>query len=417
MSTHSQLGVNTAIIPKLCVFLLQIFGQTFAPSLVSFGPTTIAPRQAWQVNQGVSAKFFCVSHDAGFYGAQILILHIARHLKEQLGMEVATVLLGDGPLLDEFAQLGTVLDFTSPSWRDKASSKVRRKRRAALKKLALAGYRHALCNSAASGHLVPMLKAEGFKTVALVHELPNLIREFGLQEAALSLGSAADLAIFPADFVRSRFMSMVPMAMAHTAILPQGLFRPNPNRGQRSESRADLLAQLGLDATALLVVTAGSSDRRKGLDLFVQVAASVVRKVTTVHFIWIGCDQNKLALECKIWIESEGLSANVHFLGVLKEPELYALRIAAADLYLLTSREDPFPSVVLDAMTVGVPVVGFAGAGGFESLLEEGAGILVPREDIAAMTDAVCSALTNTEQAAAMGARGKAIIDARFKVR
>ena len=367
------------------------------------------------ISSAPATKILCVSHDAGFYGAQILILHIARHLKEQMGMEVTTVLLGDGPLLAEFAQLGQVLDFTSPSWRSKVPSRVWRKRRAALKKLFRAGYRHALCNSAASGHLVPVLKSEGFKTLALVHELPNLIQEFGLQEAASSLGDAADLAVFPADFVRSRFMSMVPIDIDRTAILPQGLFRLNPNRDQRSESRVDLLAQLNLDATVHLVIAAGSSDRRKGLDIFVQVAAFVIRRLPTTHFIWIGSDQSKLAATCKAWIESEGLSAQVHFLGVLKEPELYARRIAAADLYLLTSREDPFPSVVLDAMTVGVPVIGFAGAGGFESLLKEGAGMLVPLEDASAMTDAVCSVLTNTEQAAAMGAMGQAIIDARFK--
>ena len=75
-------------------------------------------------------KILCVSHDAGFFGAQILVLHIARHLKEQIGLEVTTVLLGGGPLRDEFAQLGAVLDFSSPSWREQASPGVIRKRRA-----------------------------------------------------------------------------------------------------------------------------------------------------------------------------------------------------------------------------------------------------------------------------------------------
>ena len=66
-------------------------------------------------------KILCVSHDAGFFGAQILVLHIARHLQEQIGLAVTTVLLGGGPLGDEFAQLGVVLDSSSPSWREQAS--------------------------------------------------------------------------------------------------------------------------------------------------------------------------------------------------------------------------------------------------------------------------------------------------------
>ena len=36
----------------------------------------------------------------------------------------------------------------------------------------------------------------------------------------------------------------------------------------------------------------------------------------------------------------------------------------AADAYFLSSREDPFPSVVLEAMPAGLPVVGLAGASG-----------------------------------------------------
>ena len=254
-------------------------------------------------------KILCVSHDAGFFGAQILVLHIARHLKEQIGLEVTTVLLGGGPMRDEFAQLGAVLDFSSPSWREPASPGVIRKRRAALKRLARAGHKHALCNSAASGNVVPLLKAEGFKTLALVHELPNL---------------------------------------------PQGLFRLNPNRNQRSGARAELLAHLRAGAESQLVLAAGSSDRRMGLDLFVTVAAAVVRELPSTHFVWSGDDSTELALDCRARMQSLGMTDHVRFLGVLKDPDLYARRIAAADLYLLTSREDPFASV-LDGMTAGAP--------------------------------------------------------------
>lgn len=360
-------------------------------------------------------KILCISHDAGFFGAQILALNIARHLKEVVGLEVTTVLLGGGPLRDDFARLGPILDFSSPSWREEAWPSVIRKRRRALKRLAKAGYRHALCNSAASGLLLPLLKAEGFRTLALVHELPNLLQQFGLHGAAAALAAHADQVVFPAEFVRSRFATVAPVDAERCVILPQGLFRTNPYRGHRDAARSDLLRQLELGAETRLVVAAGSSDRRKGLDIFVQVAASVVRTLPSAHFIWIGDRDTELARECRAWVESTGLGANVQFLGVLNDPDLYARRIAAADLYLLTSREDPFPSVLLDAMTVGVPVIAFAGAGGFDSLLHEGAGLLVPMEDNAAMASAVHSVLTNPKQAAAMGAAGQSIIDARFQ--
>ena len=55
-------------------------------------------------------------------------------------------------------------------------------------------------------------------------------------------------------------------------------------------------------------------------------------------------------------------------------------------VHLLTSREDPFPSVVLEAMSAGVPTVAFEGGGGIPDLLaEHGAGASVPVGDVAGM--------------------------------
>ncbi len=60
--------------------------------------------------------------------------------------------------------------------------------------------------------------------------------------------------------------------------------------------------------------------------------------------------------------------------------------LAAADVHLLTSREDPFPSVVLEAMSAGVPTVAFEEAGSIPDLLREfAAGLAVPLGDAAAM--------------------------------
>jgi len=47
---------------------------------------------------------------------------------------------------------------------------------------------------------------------------------------------------------------------------------------------------------------------------------------------------------------------------------------ATADLFFLSSREDPFPTTVLEAMAYGLPVVGFAGTGGVEEQICGGRG-------------------------------------------
>jgi glycosyltransferase involved in cell wall biosynthesis len=51
---------------------------------------------------------------------------------------------------------------------------------------------------------------------------------------------------------------------------------------------------------------------------------------------------------------------------------------AAADLVFLSSREDPFPTTVLEAVAYGLPVVGSARSGGVEEQICEGVGVIVP---------------------------------------
>ncbi|MDP2829315.1 MAG: glycosyltransferase [Sulfuricellaceae bacterium] len=365
-------------------------------------------------NTSSAQRIVCVSHDAGFYGAQLLILHIAQVLKEQLGFHVTTVLLGNGSLRGQFEQIGDVVDFTDPPWRVAATAEVMRARQREIQRLFREGARHAICNTSISGHVVRMLKEEGFQVIALIHELPNLIREFRLESPVKEIGRWADQVVFPAAFVRDRFLPIAGLDPARSVIRPQGLYRSNPHRHAKAEAREHLIAELGLVPTARLVVAAGQGDRRKGMDLFCQVAAQVVRALPDAHFVWIGDDSTELAQDCKAWVQSVGIEGSVHFTGVLQQPDLYLQHIAGADLYLMTSREDPYPSVVLDAMEAGVPVLGFEDAGGFTELLREGAGVLTPYENRGAMAAAVISLLVEPARAAQIGQVGQRIIDERF---
>lgn len=366
---------------------------------------------------GGMTKLLIVSHDAHLDGAPLLILHVAQVLRRELGLEVTTVLLGDGPLRKEFEEVGPLVDFTRPHWRTVPSQAVVKARAAQLRGLRAAGYEYAICNTTVSGTLVPLLHENGFKTLVLVHELPALLRQLNLTEVAAAAAGLADRVVFPATFVRDRFNEVAAVEEGRSAIRPQGLYRANPFRGDRAPARARLAKLVGIEGDAPIVVGAGPADRRKGIDIFCQVASLVVQDAPDARFVWLGDDDKDLARDCKAWLDVLGLSSKVHFLGLVKDPEVYASHVAAADVFLMTSREDPFPSVVLDAMAVAIPVVGFQDAGGFSDLLAQGAGLLAPYEDRAAMADAVLSLIRQPAQAKAMGETGQRIIDDQFQFR
>jgi hypothetical protein len=90
-------------------------------------------------------------------------------------------------------------------------------------------------------------------------------------------------------------------------------------------------------------------------------------------------------------IEIAGLTGTFHLPGYRKDVSAF---LSAANAFVLTSREDPFPSVVLEALYVGLPVMAFEGSGGIPDLLRGHAlGHVVPFADTVAMAAAVVAAV------------------------
>lgn len=111
---------------------------------------------------------------------------------------------------------------------------------------------------------------------------------------------------------------------------------------------------LGWPEDAFVVGGCGSIGWRKGTDLFLQIAHAINRTkgYEKVRFLWVGGEiQNQESLE---------FSHDAYVLGLQ-----YCHRIpttaevfdfyCAIDIFALTSREDPFPLVMLEAGAHGVP--------------------------------------------------------------
>tara|TARA_R110000782_G_scaffold78276_3_gene155039 strand:- start:81131 stop:81544 length:414 start_codon:yes stop_codon:yes gene_type:complete len=100
-----------------------------------------------------------------------------------------------------------------------------------------------------------------------------------------------------------------------------------------------------------------------------------------------------------------GIPGQVKLVGEVADPLSH---IAMADLFMLPSRDDPFPLVALEAASCGVPIICFdALADGVGTWVCEGAGEIVPSFDISAMADAVTRFLTDSalHQSASAAAR------------
>ena len=99
------------------------------------------------------------------------------------------------------------------------------------------------------------------------------------------------------------------------------------------------------------------------------------------------------------------------FVGFNSDTDVF---FAGSDIFAMTSREDPFPSVVIQSLEVSVPVVGFRDAGGFSVLLKQGAGILVEKENIIQYANALSYLLNYPQECHALGEKGAALIRQSF---
>lgn len=357
---------------------------------------------------GTRRRVAIVSHDAHPHGAQLLALNMARTYGG-MGFDVDMIVLGPGPLLDRFREVATVhrIDLGS----DRTSGTLR-----LLAAIRAMGAEVAIANTTVSGLLVPMLKQAGFRVVSLIHELPGILADYRLQEHAQAIADHADRVVFPARIVRDGFHAFVGSELEQGAIRPQGLYLRNPHRSpaERDAMRSSIRAQRGLAPEARIILCVGYADHRKGLDLFAEACTRVMQDDPDVIAMWVGHADKAMLAQAQAAFSQAGFGDRFVFTGLVDNPQDY---FAAADVYALTSREDPFPSVVMEALDALVPVVSFAGVVGSEELLERGTGLLVPAFDIEAFAAAIGELLADESLAGTLAEKGRDIIESEFGFR
>lgn len=329
----------------------------------------------------VPPRLLLVGHDAQPNGAQQLLLEIGRELGRRNGIEFEFLLLGGGDLEAAYLNLAP----TRCANRLVTYAELEEEAR----QFAARGFTTALVNTTATSPAVPALTAAGIDSVLLVHEMPGIIREMGFREAARVAVATARHVVFAAPFVRDDVLAELDLpADRRILVRPQGLYK---QIATDATAAARVAEELKLAAGARLVLGVGFADMRKGFDQFLQVWRLVdwLRPHEDVHFCWLGEIHPALkeCLDKEIAVATA--TGRFHIPG--RRDDVGAF-LGLADALLLTSREDPFPSVVIEALAAGVPPIVFDETGGIPDLLREtGTGRVVPYADTPAMAEAVIS--------------------------
>lgn len=340
-------------------------------------------------------KILFVSHDASRTGAPMVLLHLLRWLKQNTRIPFVVLLKQDGELREAFEALAPTYVYLFPyaplvgikgrllgNWNTYVGLPGHyRKLRKTLQSHSI-GLVYA--NSMSNGRLLHFLSFLNCPTITHVHELEYGFYYNGPENNRYLLQYTHHY-IAAAEAVKKNLVQRHGVDAAKVDVVHE--FVPTavaPPAGGRS-----IKAELGIPETAFVVGTSGTMDLRKGFDLLVPLAKEIYRQTDAheIYFVWIG--GNPESDQCFIArddAEKAGMDAFIRLPGAKKEPLAY---FAAFDVFVLLSREDPFPLVCLEAALLGKPLVCFAGAGGMPEFVEEDCGFTVPYLDLAGMAEKV----------------------------
>lgn len=191
-------------------------------------------------------------------------------------------------------------------------------------------------------------------------------------------------------------------------------FRPQPGL------RAEVRQEWGIPAGLPVVGTVANVNPQKGVATLIEAFGRVRREVPDARLVIVGAEYDShrgysAKLRLRLAELGFGEGTDVHFLGARRDIER---QLQGFDLFALASvpRSEGIPTVLLEAMSCGLPVVA-TDVGGVAEAVEDGVtGLVVPPLDEEAFAAAVLRILRDPIRSAALGRAGRQQALERFSV-
>ena len=354
------------------------------------------------------AAILFVGHEASRSGAPFTQLHLMRWIKNNTSHKMVLALLKGGALVEEFKQLADVFIVDNPkfSLSTRIWSKLNRMSGRDHNNTVnrISEYKPAVIFASsllAINYGLELKEKLGIKLICNIHELEfaffympsNANYSFALpQTDLLMMGSYA---------VRNFYLNNFPINENKVSVIYDFI----ADESSVLPMISDIRSLYNIPATAKVVGAMGSLDFRKGYDVFLRVAREVLDRHPDTYFVWVG--GNKKSAEYKIFereIKLLGLSSRVIPAGEQADIHSY---YNAFDLFLMTSREDPFPLVCLESALARTPIICFDHSGGMPEFVRDDAGYVVEYLNATQMAEKTCILLESEALRKQMGAVGR----------
>lgn len=241
---------------------------------------------------------------------------------------------------------------------------------------------------ASIGHDIPVIIAE--------HNHPDLypnpriwrvLKRWIYPRAAALVVLTEDMATWARRVVPSDRVHRIPNPIAHP--------------GETTPPRPDALPE------GPVAVGLGNLVRQKGFDRLLDAFS----RISDEHPGWslAVCGTGPLQDALEAQREDLGLEDRVNLPGFVEDPDAI---FAHADLFVLPSRYEGFPIVLLEAMARGLPPVAFACRSGPDEIIRDGVdGVLVSQHDVAGLAEAMAGLMGDAKRRKMLGGRASEVTD------
>lgn len=347
-------------------------------------------------------KILFITHETSRTGAPMVLLHFMKWLESNYKeIEVSVLAIQEGILKEEFKNVCTsfyslnqINKSPKLTFFQKALRKLRVYKPVANKDLWLETFKNQNFDIIYSNTILAIPYGDKIRSqesqvkhVAHIHELNAIIK------------------LFLPDFKKyiTEIDHMIAAsALVKTALVEQWFVTESKITPVYECSVVSSTQATELNRDVFHVGGSGTVHWRKGSDLFVQVALQIVKYNPDIEikFTWVGVISEKERIIVEEDIKKAGLENIVTFIGESTNPgDMYQ----SFDVFLMTSREDPFPLVAIEAGMLGKPIICFQGATGTEEIIKNGGGKIVPYLDVNAMADEVINYYNHPETVKADG--------------
>ncbi|MBD3425614.1 MAG: glycosyltransferase [Candidatus Omnitrophica bacterium] len=212
---------------------------------------------------------------------------------------------------------------------------------------------------------------------------------------------------------QKRITSRFPMFADKTEVVYNGVDTETFKRN--ATSREKVRDELGVKNEDILIGLIGLIIPQKGHQILLKALSVLIEDHPNIKLLVMGRSIDAAYLErVKTMANQLGLGPNVFISG--QRDDMVSV-LSALDIFALPSQGEGFSRVLIEAMSVGLPVIATDVSGNNEAITKETTGFLVPYGDVYLLAEDIQKLINNRRMAINMGLSARKRVEENFSMR